>query len=143
MDNNGDLKYIDISVFRANETQDVRFVREITLPVHLGVCENKADITFSGSLTFDGEIFILTGSGAASYKMPCARCLVSINENYDFDLEEKLSRTVDKSGEKTLIEDNKIDVGDVITLCLISELPRKSICDENCKGLYHLVKEGW
>ena len=142
MDNNGDLKYIDISVFRANETKDVRFVRDVSLPAYLGVCENKAEVSFSGLLTFDGEVFILTGSGAASYKTPCARCLLTLDESYGFQLEEKFSRTVDNSGEKTLINDNKIDVGDVIMLCLISEMPRKYLCNENCEGLYHLIKDG-
>ena len=146
MDYGGELKYIDVSAFRTNDTKSVRFSREVTLPVYFGVCENKAAVSFSGSLTFDGEIFTLNGSGTASYNMPCARCLTPVSEDFDFQIEEKLTRAIDKTGEKTLIEDNKIDVGDVITLCLISEMPRKSICDENCEGLYHLIngliKEG-
>ena|GEM_PF-4032366 len=141
MDYNGEQKHIDLSAFRANETEDVRFSRDIVLPSYLGVCQNGAKVSFSGTITFNDEVFTLSGSGNISYEIPCARCLKPTKESYDFQLEEKFSRTLDTTGEKTLIVDNKIDVIDAVTLCLISEIPRKSVCNEDCEGLYHLIKE--
>jgi len=96
-----------------------------------------------------GEIYkadkdlILAISGNYLHKSTCDRCLIKTEKNISF----KSSAKLEKKGRQNTEEDSdiaediiyysdsKIDLSDYVWDQILSSIPMKNLCSENCKGL--------
>jgi len=133
------LKYIDVSVFQKDETKDVACAGAVNIPMEMGICD-KADISFSGTVKFDGLLFVLEGCVKAALTAPCDRCLKDVAVRFEYELKERYIKENAKNDEKTetehiKISDNKINLHEAVSVSVLAELPKKILCAEDCLGL--------
>lgn len=85
------------------------------------------------------DTLIVVASIKTKLELLCSRCLDSFIYPIDIDIEERYSNNLElqDSEEVNYIVDDFIDVDDVIQSCIISSLPIKKLCNNNCKGLCH------
>ena len=97
-------------------TQPVRVVGRIA--AHAGVVELSARAIFE----YSGE---------------CDRCLAPFVRAYDLPLEHTLVTTLEnEENEDFILLDNyKLDLDDLVLSDILLELPYKSLCREDCRGL--------
>jgi uncharacterized protein len=97
-------------------TQPVRVVGAIT--VSAGVVQLKARATF----VFNGR---------------CDRCLGAFERAYDVPLEHILVATLEdeENDEYILLDQYQLDLADLTLADILLELPYKSLCREDCRGL--------
>ena len=83
----------------------------------------------------------MEGIARLSLAMPCARCLepvavpFDLEINQDLDLNQTEEERVEALDEQPYISGYDLDVDQLIKSLLITELPMKVLCKEDCKGL--------
>lgn len=112
----GGIKHVDEQVQMADLKMKHRTV-ELPEPLHL-------DLTITNA----GENYLVTGEMEARTVMECNRCL----EKFVYPMKVEFFQEFEKNDLK---DENFIDLTDSIYEHLILELPIKTLCDENCKGL--------
>ncbi|MCK4260969.1 MAG: DUF177 domain-containing protein [Halanaerobiales bacterium] len=75
-----------------------------------------------------GEEFLVTGKMTVNTALVCSRCLEKFTYSMDIDFFAELSHD-------EMVNDNQIDLSDSIYEHLLLEIPIKTICNEQCKGL--------
>lgn len=100
------------------------------------------------------RVIRIRGSLAAKVQNECARCLESLQEEFDADFElffhpmETIARNEEKqidSGEAEIgfYEENGVALIDVVREQLLLWLPMRSLCGEDCKGICPLCGVNW
>ena len=69
--------------------------------------------------------------------MVCSRCLDTFIYPIDIDIEERFTKSKELQDDEELIfvEDDTLDIIQIVENCIISTLPIKRLCKEDCKGL--------
>ncbi|MDY0234437.1 MAG: DUF177 domain-containing protein [Gudongella sp.] len=99
-------------------------------------------------LTLVGEIYkadkdlILTIKGSYLYKSICDRCLIKTEKNINFKSSAKLEKKgtentedIDDAEDIIYYSDTKVNLLEYVWNQILSSLPMKNLCNENCKGL--------
>ena len=70
-------------------------------------------------------------------KIACSRCLDTFIYPIDIDIEERFTKSKELQDDEELIfvEDDTLDIIQIVENCIISTLPIKRLCKEDCKGL--------
>lgn len=82
----------------------------------------------------------LAGEGTISLNIPCDRCLEDVKTDISFyidrclDLSEAESDRIEVDEEVT-VTDNTIDVDELVYIEVLINIPDKTLCKEDCKGL--------
>ncbi|WP_297519439.1 DUF177 domain-containing protein [uncultured Clostridium sp.] len=92
-------------------------------------------IEFNGKAKIVEDVIALEGSIKTKLELECSRCLGSFCIDVDTDIQEKFSNNVKEDESIAFIEGDILDVSEAIVSNVISTLPIKRICDEQCKGL--------
>ena len=93
-------------------------------------------ITMSGKATYKDEIIILKAKLKGNLELVCSRCLDTFIYPIDIDIEERFTNNPDLEDEGIMFVDgDTINITEVIENCIISTLPIKRLCKEDCKGL--------
>lgn len=92
-------------------------------------------ITFSGKANMFDDIITLQGDITAKLELECSRCLKNFSVHIKTDIDEKFSNVLKEDESIALVEGDVLDVAEAIVSNVISTLPIKRICEQQCKGL--------
>lgn len=93
-------------------------------------------VTVDGELTLTGDIINLDARVTTNLSLPCSRCLTTYSHPIDIHIHEKFSgSSLNEDDEVIFIDGDTIDIADVIKNNIITSLPIKKLCKEDCKGL--------
>lgn len=97
----------------------------------------KEPLTFTGELIAYENVVRVTGNIKGKLQLTCSRCLDSFTYDVSLEVHEEFTNDVNKSEDEsvTLVEGDILDIAEVIIINVISTLPIKRLCKENCKGL--------
>ena len=89
-----------------------------------------------GMISSDSDILILNAEIKVDLEMICSRCLDTFIYPIDIDIEERFT-TNSKSleDEAIVVFDDVLDITEIVETSIISTLPIKRICKDDCKGL--------
>lgn len=92
-------------------------------------------IVFKGTLSVLEDIVSLEGSISTELELICSRCLNNFSISINTDIDEKFSNNYKEEDSIALVEGDIFDVTGAIVSNVISTLPIKRLCAEQCKGL--------
>lgn len=89
-----------------------------------------------GKISADGDILILTAEIKVDLEMICSRCLDTFIYPIDIDIEERFTTNSKSEDEEAVVVlDDVLDITEVVGTSIISTLPIKRVCKDDCKGL--------
>ena len=94
-------------------------------------------VDVDGVVTSDGDVLVLNANIKTQLELQCARCLDTFIYPIDIDIEERFTKSKELQDDEELIfvEDDTLDIIQIVENCIISTLPIKRLCKEDCKGL--------
>ena len=100
--------------------------RPITEPVHV-----------VGEITVRAGVVQLAARATFVYHGLCDRCLTAFERTYDVPLEHILVATLEdeENDEYILLDQYQLNLADLTMADILLELPYKSLCCEDCRGL--------
>jgi len=108
--------------------------------------ELLSPVVVKGEFVNTGSLIIFKGTIEVEVKLNCSRCLKDFNYPMKFEVEEEFSREpLEPSNKKNLEisekdfvfqvgEGNKIDLSEMIRQDILTELPIRALCSEECSG---------
>ena len=106
------------------------FEGEKSTPVSEATCEAIA--------VSDNEVVVIQAHIKCKLELICSRCLETFIYPIDSDIEERYTNDSDfqdEDGEVTFVKDDVLDITEIVESSIISTLPIKRLCKEDCKGL--------
>lgn len=89
-----------------------------------------------GRISADSDILILTAEIKVDLEMICSRCLDTFIYPIDIDIEERFTTNSKSEDEEAVVVlDDVLDITEVVETSMISTLPIKRVCKDDCKGL--------
>lgn len=89
-----------------------------------------------GRISADSDILILTAEIKVDLEMICSRCLDTFIYPIDIDIEERFTTNSKSEDEEAVVVlDDVLDITEVVETSIISTLPIKRVCKDDCKGL--------
>lgn len=92
---------------------------------------------FNGTIKCFDDIISVIGNVKGSVEMQCSRCLKDFSYNIDLDICEEFTNNSDKEDDSIILFEGDLYLSEVIVNNVISTLPIKKLCKEDCKGLCH------
>ncbi len=123
---------VNISKMKENDTIEVGFEKQYDVPKEY--CIDFVRVTFSGTLTFNDDIYTLKGKAECYLEALCSSCLAAVNESFDFEVVETFTKT-EYDEDTHVLEGYEIDTDVQVYQNLIMNLPLKIVCNDDCKGL--------
>ncbi len=79
----------------------------------------------------------LNGTAVLDGVFRCARCCTEFHDTVSFALDYKLAERLEREDEEEflLLEDGMLDLSEVVRSQLLTEMPYRFLCKEDCKGL--------
>lgn len=101
-----------------------------------------APVNVNGEISCDKDIVTLNLHIETQLELKCSRCLENFSHNVSFDMEEKFTNNKinesDEEDEITFVNSDILDIAEIVENNIISTLPIKRLCKEECKGLCHV-----
>ena len=98
--------------------------------------KSSEKIVLSGEATYKDEIIILNANLKGILELICSRCLDTFIYPIDIDIEERFTSNETLEDEEViLVNSDVIDITEIVEKAIISTLPIKRLCKEDCKGL--------
>jgi len=97
-----------------------------------------SDVKVEGMATSDDNIINVQLHISCELEFSCSRCLETFIYPIDIDIEERFTNDSDLINEKDdliFVKDDVLDVTEIVENSIISTLPIKRLCKEDCKGL--------
>jgi uncharacterized protein len=89
-----------------------------------------------GIISSDSDILILNAEIKVDLEMICSRCLDTFIYPIDIDIEERFTTNSESEDEEAVVViDDVLDITEIVETTIISTLPIKRVCKEDCKGL--------
>ena len=90
-----------------------------------------------GNVTSVGDVLTLRASIKTKLKLHCSRCLDAFIYPIDIDIEERFTNNKELENEEGIIfvDGDSLDLSLIVENSIISTLPIKRLCKEDCKGL--------
>ncbi len=126
---------VDISKLSVGDVRDISFSENVVLPNTLGLLDVHSNVSFSGVLTALELGFSFSGELSASLLYPCSLCLAPVSIDIHVDFSEKYSDDDSSDEDFWGYTGKKIDFLPSIIDNIILNLPMKSLCSPDCKGL--------
>ena len=94
-------------------------------------------VDVNGQVNSKDEILELKAHIKTNLELTCSRCLDTFIYPIDVDIEERFTKSKELQDDEELIfvEDDTLDIIQIVENCIISTLPIKRLCKEDCKGL--------
>lgn len=93
-------------------------------------------IEMSGKASYKDEIIILNAKLKGNLELICSRCLDTFIYPIDIDIEERFTSNETLEDEEViLVNSDNVDITEIVEKAIISTLPIKRLCREDCKGL--------
>ena len=94
----------------------------------------KVDV--EGVAISENDVIVIEASIKTKLKLNCSRCLDTFIYPIDIDIEERFTNDIDLQQDGTMfVEGDSLDITEIIENCIISTLPIKRLCKDDCKGL--------
>ncbi|MDU3723191.1 MAG: DUF177 domain-containing protein [Clostridium celatum] len=94
------------------------------------------DVKVEGVATSNEDVIVVNGSIKTKLQLTCSRCLDTFIYPIDIDIEERFTNDIDLQQDGTMfVEGDSLDITEIIENCIISTLPIKRLCKDDCKGL--------
>lgn len=96
----------------------------------IGSCEVK------GKISADGDVLILIAKIKVDLEMICSKCLDTFIYPIDIDIEERFTtNSKSQDDEAIVVIDDVLDIMEIVETSIISTLPMKRNCKDDCRGL--------
>lgn len=97
-------------------------------------------VKFNGALIKDGKFIVLTGCLEANLIASCARCLSDVEYEMTFDIEDRFTKDahIESDFDYDLFEGSSIELDGSFKAQIVTQLPIRFLCSDECKGLCHL-----
>jgi len=97
------------------------------------------DVVVVGNLKVQEGVISLKSTIKTRLQLQCSRCLDTFIYPIDIDIEERFTNDKDllDSEEIIFVEGDALDITEIVENSIISTLPIKRLCKEDCKGLCH------
>ena len=94
-------------------------------------------VCVEGVAISENDVIVINASIKTKLKLNCSRCLDTFIYPIDIDIEERFTKSKELQDDEELIfvEDDTLDIIQIVENCIISTLPIKRLCKEDCKGL--------
>lgn len=104
---------------------------------HQGICPLPDPVRVVGAITVRAGVVQLSARAAFVYHGRCDRCLNAFEKTYDVPLEHILVNTLEdeENDDYILLDQYQLDLADLTMADILLELPYKSLCREDCRGL--------
>ena len=90
----------------------------------------------SGVMNSDGDILVIRANINTDLEMVCSRCLDTFIYPIDIDIEERFTTNSESEDEEAVVViDDVLDITELVETSIISTLPIKRVCKDDCKGL--------
>ena len=98
--------------------------------------EFASNLIVNGNIEYDAGLIILRGKVKTNLKLTCSRCLDTYIYPIDIDIEERFTNDDSNLDEDVIfVKGDEIDITEIVENAIISSLPIKKLCKEDCKGL--------
>ncbi|HBG76553.1 MAG TPA: hypothetical protein DDW86_06310 [Clostridiales bacterium] len=89
-----------------------------------------------GRIFNGGDVLLLTADVKGNIILQCGACLESYVQGFDFPIEARLKSAPNKENPDYFVyKGNEVDLSEIVLEFLLSELPIRRRCREDCKGL--------
>jgi uncharacterized protein len=93
-------------------------------------------VKVEGYTVIDNEIVILSANIKAQLELICSRCLETFIYPIDIDIEERFTNNeTNLNDEVVFVKGDILNITEIVESAIISSLPIKRLCNEDCKGL--------
>ena len=99
------------------------------------VCRFLSPVKVEGTITNLNGIFQVVAKGNVFAEMICGRCLKPVKVEIPVEIFENFSITGNEKEETETFSGDSIDLTSVAARGILTGLPMKVICDNDCKGL--------
>ena len=102
-----------------------------------GICPITEPVRVVGTITVSAGVVQLKARAAFVFHGRCDRCLSAFERAYEVPLEHILVATLEdeENDEYILLDQYQLDLADLTLADILLELPYKSLCHEDCRGL--------
>ena len=93
--------------------------------------------TITGEVTVRAGVVTLSARAVFVFHGACDRCLTPFMKIYDISLEHTLVTTLEneENDDFILLDNYQLNLDDLVLADILLELPYKSLCREDCRGL--------
>ena len=97
----------------------------------------REPIRIHGAVTVRAGVVTLSAQVGFVYHGACDRCLTPFTKTYDIPLEHTLVTTLEneENDDFILLDNYQLNLDDLVLADVLLELPYKSLCREDCRGL--------
>ena len=89
-----------------------------------------------GVISSDSDMLILSAKIKTNLEMICSRCLDTFIYPIDIDIEERFTTNRNSTDDEAIVVmDDVLDITEIVETSIISTLPIKRVCKDDCKGL--------
>ena len=94
-------------------------------------------LRITGAVTVRAGVVTLSARAGFVYHGACDRCLTPFTKTYDIPLEHTLVTTLENEENDgfILLDNYQLNLDDLVLADVLLELPYKSLCREDCRGL--------
>ncbi len=130
--------FIDISAVLGKKGEQIDF--SITENIEKDK-DYKSITAFDGPVSIKGVVTNVDGAikveaeGTLNIIMACDRCVANVKEEIDFFLEEVYVASGNAQEGDESYQGSSIDLAGAVKKSILSSLPMKVLCNEDCKGL--------
>ena len=89
----------------------------------------------AGRISTDVDVLLLKAKIKTTLEMVCSRCLDTFIYPIDIDIEERFTTNINSEDDSIVVMDDVLDITEIVETSIISTLPIKRICKDDCKGL--------
>lgn len=94
----------------------------------------KVDV--EGVAISENDVIVINASIKTKLQLSCSRCLDTFIYPIDIDIEERFTNDKELQNEETMfVDSDTLNITEIIENSIISTLPIKRLCKEDCKGL--------
>lgn len=117
-------------------------VKNIDYSIDLSELEEYSSYSFAAPIAVKGKIenragvVTLYASADFSMNLVCDRCLKEFCREFSYDFEYTLVRSTNTGTDEYVVcAENVLDLDELIISDLLLQLPTKTLCKDDCKGL--------
>lgn len=102
-----------------------------------GGCPIPDPVRVVGTVTARAGVVTLSARAGFVFCGACDRCLTPFTKTYDIPLEHTLVTTLEneENDDYILLDNYQLNLDDLVLADVLLELPYKSLCREDCRGL--------
>jgi len=99
--------------------------------------EANEKVRIVGTIKSLGDVVTIKASLKTSLKLNCSRCLDTFIYPIDIDIEERFTNNDEyrDSEEIIFVDSDTLDIANIVESEIVSTLPIKRLCTDNCNGL--------